>query len=246
MGWEERPMRRIYEVAFSALIVGLALTVACAASAQWAGSAWILWLPHRSHNALYRALLVLIACGLPTMLGFTAANLVSRTRALDLPQLDPSSPIRRIPLPESLLALCRSDEWAPARRTLLTEMNRSTAVSANAQLHAQLWGCLGTVVLSMCLIVIKQNDPEGPRAARAASAHAAEAAASPTAGAALSGAMAATAATAAAAAVAVSPSSPLRRRSSVRQRVMRARGCSRARAENSSFARLPPSSRRSS
>jgi hypothetical protein len=97
-------------------------------------------------------ILLALGCFLPNLLGGVAAALAAQARTIDLPTLSMvhSSPL----LPEELPATPEAQQdWLRARRTTASEWDRMKVLGTHVDLHAKIWGFLGTLAISSCLML---------------------------------------------------------------------------------------------
>jgi hypothetical protein len=96
------------------------------------------------------AALVALACLLPNVLGYVAAHLTSAARGLDIPS--PNTPDDE-PIRLEARQYC-ADEWTIARQAMRSEWSRTLRIARHSYHHARIWGFLGTLAISVCVMVL--------------------------------------------------------------------------------------------
>jgi hypothetical protein len=128
---------------------------------------------HERDQDPHVAALVALACLLPNILGYVAAHLTSAARDLDMPR--PNAPDAQPPILET--RRFGADEWSIAREAMRSEWSRTLRISRHADLHARIWGFLGTLTISACAMVLATDGARAEGLAVSVAAAAAAAAA---------------------------------------------------------------------
>jgi hypothetical protein len=177
--------RGLFRVLFRWMFLFLSLFVAAIAVAHWCdlppdislapgpGSWWSrisFDLPNGWRLDVHDALLLGLGCSLPVILGNVAARLVKEAGTTDLPD---STATKAMPMQASEVpADIDARDWLHACRTVSLEWTRRNVVCTHADLHAKIWGFLGTLAVSGCVMVLATSgasglDPSPPDASSA-------------------------------------------------------------------------------
>jgi hypothetical protein len=151
------PFRAVFPL-LCFLLMTLVFTHWLGIELQWGGSGarWPTLRVLGTPLDLHQAVLVAIVCGLPGLGGLAASQLAATTRSIDLPRRGNSPSLQSSGTAAPSAASTFDAEIVEgAGDTIRTEYDRMLYLHAHADLHARIWGFLGTLTLSVSALIIE-------------------------------------------------------------------------------------------